>query len=54
LRRTLQETPGVIQRVLGLLRVGNDFSLLTSASSLSRMAKLQAPSSPCGGWKVVM
>ncbi|MHB1734750.1 MAG: IS1182 family transposase [Ferrimicrobium acidiphilum] len=41
-------------RVRGLLRVGNDFSLLAGAANLARMAKLQARSNPCGGWEVVM
>ncbi|MHB1905208.1 MAG: transposase, partial [Ferrimicrobium sp.] len=41
-------------RVRGLLRVGNDFSLLAGAANLARMAKLQARSNPCGGWEVAM
>ncbi|MHB8189160.1 MAG: transposase [Ferrimicrobium sp.] len=41
-------------RVRGLLRVGNDFSLLAGAANLARMAKLQARSNPCGRWEVAM
>ncbi|MHB8190885.1 MAG: transposase [Ferrimicrobium sp.] len=39
-------------RVRGLLRVGNDFSLLAGAANLARLAKLEVRSNTYGGWEV--
>ena len=39
-------------RVRGLIRVGNDFSLLAGAANLARLARLQVCSIPHGGWEV--
>jgi IS5 family transposase len=39
-------------RMRGLLRVGNDFSLLAGAANLARLAKLNVQSIPHGGWEV--
>lgn len=41
-------------RVRGLLRVGNDFSLLAGAINLARLATLEVHSNPSGQWQVVL